>query len=588
MTSDAAKGTLLTSQAAEQQESVEVLQADAAADEAEASVLEAEAAALEEQSAQDNAAAATDEATAVELSAAAAEQEEQVVAHTAKAAAEDALAKEEMAAGTEMGELAVSNSLKAHADEVGIGICQIIPGVDVVCDFVGGLAATAWETTAAAEAAEATADFVAAAATREQEEADAALAAELQVQVEAEEAKAAQAQEESVALTEKSQAEHAEAQAEEAAAEEERAKGVAEEEAAEAAEVEVAEEEEQAGQAFASSARHGIQAVAYMVAQMGLSLFLVFVFTSRLVIGTLVPSFFSAASALATTSSTTAISAGGLLTHYVFSMSTVVLSFAICSVVAISYTVILTQPNVTSRGGAILEISLFALVAQVLLLYAVHLIYYESSSGGNGSRKLGWIRRTVYFLLDLILVFAWNAFAVFLLSPYFESIPVRAVYYIGPTVLVVVAIHHCYFYRRKINSQQRDLPNDTVSEDVESNLDSNEVDDYPHERTSLLSSDKEGSTPGELGEAPIGWVRERHQLLFEVLLSSCMVALACSCLSRSSVLNPFWSPARDVLMEAVCVNKWLLLWIGLVVLGVSSIAFGLHVYWRRRRLRRQT
>jgi hypothetical protein len=514
MTESSAHAVLMQAKAAESQAVSEELQVQADKDKAEATALEGEATLLEEKSTSDAAAAATGEASATELGEIAAEKEGEAATHFAKAALEEAISKEELAAGTEVAEVAVETSMEAHVDEAAVVLCQIVPGLDVICDFVGGLAATTLDTAAAAEASEAIADFVAATATKEQEQAEIAFTTDLQAQATAEAAEAGAAQEEAMALTEKAETEELEAEADEAAAVEDFARSVAEADAATGEEVEATEEEAQAEKALQDSIRHGIQAIGFVLAQVGLALVTMSFFSIRLVVSFLVPTLFSPPEY-----------------SLLLSASTVMHSVGMFVLVAVTLDgqIIQKQMNTQSRGGTIVEISLASLVLQALLLHLVHTTY------GPQNNPFGWLRRVVRLLLDLFLLFGWNVLGCFVLSSSIAAIPFWVVcYVIGPILLVTLLLHHwCrYKYLERVSSKQLD---------VESQHETTVV----SEKTSLLGKKKDTSVQER------HLLESHHHLLFDLLITSVLATLVWSCLTRTAILRPFWSPAKEALGAVV-------------------------------------
>ena len=140
------------------------------ADEASSIELKEESMALLRESEMDAAKAVSLEAEGAEISQSSITEQSESIEELAQAAAADVVFKDEMATGVEMSDLSMESSAEATVDESAIALCQMIPFLDIVCDFVGGVAATALELSAAGEASEAAVSFAAAAVAKEEEE----------------------------------------------------------------------------------------------------------------------------------------------------------------------------------------------------------------------------------------------------------------------------------------------------------------------------------------------------------------------------------------------------------------------------------
>eukprot|EP00551_Chaetoceros_affinis_P010853 CAMPEP_0203679432 /NCGR_PEP_ID=MMETSP0090-20130426/35646_1 /ASSEMBLY_ACC=CAM_ASM_001088 /TAXON_ID=426623 /ORGANISM="Chaetoceros affinis, Strain CCMP159" /LENGTH=774 /DNA_ID=CAMNT_0050547081 /DNA_START=128 /DNA_END=2449 /DNA_ORIENTATION=+ len=168
---------------------------------------------------------------------------------SAKIAVEDASYSEEFEKATSESAAAAGDTLNTESDGVATSICEFIPLVDIICDFVGGIAGVAYGSTAAKLGAESAVDYAAAAATKAQEDTDVGELEELHAEIgeeeevagglrtKAEEEEALAEEEEQEAEEEEGEARVKEAAASEAAAE-------AEEEAAKASEEKARAEEE--------------------------------------------------------------------------------------------------------------------------------------------------------------------------------------------------------------------------------------------------------------------------------------------------------------------------------------------------------
>ena len=175
----------------------------------------------------------------------------------AEAAETEAATREEsLAEATAAGETLVADDQVLTA----MSVCQFVPGLDVVCDVVGGATAVVWEGVATDELAQSAAAWAAASAAALQEERETAVAAEHQEVAVAEAGEAAALREEMGAAQVRAQEEAAEATELQAVVEEqqeeaEEAEALAEEETAQAAAA-----QDEAAALWRQSARAGVEA----------------------------------------------------------------------------------------------------------------------------------------------------------------------------------------------------------------------------------------------------------------------------------------------------------------------------------------
>lgn len=555
MTESASEALALQAQAAEAEAAAEELMAQSEAEKIESASLESSAAALEAESAADAAEGAALEAESFELADLAATEQLEMESHFSKAAAEDLIAKEEMAAGTEMGQTAAESELKAHGGEATATVCQFVPFFDLFCDFIGGISATAFEVAAAAEAAEAAADFAAAAAAKTKEDAEIALALELQEKSAADAALSTEYQSEANLLEEKAEAEELEGEADEAAAKELASKSVAEQTAAEQQQFFATETEARADKAAKDSILQGIESIGVLVAQILLSAVLLAFLVFRLLFKFVIPLSISNSS---TTESKTWVDG------FACGASTVILCATTWFLVAVTYDSILNIQNTTARGGTIIQLSLYALLAQTLLIFLpAHLIT---------RRRRNWLRTLLIMALDLVLVFGWNALSCFVFSDFIEPLPLQTAYIVGPLLLILTIWHHYWQYNRR---------------DMEVCMPKNDADDnltVATEVTTLLEKSYEENDDVSFEDATgnESWFEQRHVLMFEMLLSSVLVALLWSCLSRAMILQPFAGPAKNAFVHFLLEWKWYLCGIAATILFlVTTINFTTH--WIKRR-----
>jgi hypothetical protein len=201
---------------------------------------------------EDKALAATEEVVMDGETAKAVGEQEQVVAHFAKAGSLQMIVNADRIEAAADSAAALQAEFMARGDELGMGVCEMIPLLDVICDIIGGTTSVGLEAMVAKEAAEVAALIAAAAGAEAKEKSELALAAELQ-SVAAEDGELAAADHAvAVDLEAEAEAEMAIAEEEEAASQEKLQQSALEEEAAEQEEREALEDEEQSG---ASSSR---------------------------------------------------------------------------------------------------------------------------------------------------------------------------------------------------------------------------------------------------------------------------------------------------------------------------------------------
>lgn len=222
--------------------------------------LQEEADALLVKADEDKAMALSEEAVADGEAAKAAGEEEEAAIHSVEAASLQAAVDSDRAEAVIESAAASRAEFTAHGDELGTGLCEMVPVLDIVCDIIGGTAAVGLEATAAKDAAEAAALIAAAVEAEGKEKSEIALAVELQGEATKDGELAAGEHAAASELEAQAKAEAAEAQEEAAAAQEQLDQSVVEEEAAEEEEGEAAEEEAQSDASLAKSVQHGVAA----------------------------------------------------------------------------------------------------------------------------------------------------------------------------------------------------------------------------------------------------------------------------------------------------------------------------------------
>jgi len=140
-----------------------------------------QAIALEDERERDAAAAEASHVESGEFASKAAEEESRAELRDAAAAAEESLSDREAEKGlADVGE-AAALEMEIEADGFVVGTCNFVPGLDFVCDVVGGIAALQMEASAVQWTAKSALDFTAAATAKEQENANLAASAALHV-----------------------------------------------------------------------------------------------------------------------------------------------------------------------------------------------------------------------------------------------------------------------------------------------------------------------------------------------------------------------------------------------------------------------
>ncbi len=174
MTSHAETSQSLTAKAATDTSEADSLHAQSFAQAVEAQELQDSAALLESQAQQDASLAAQENAQADSYSDTVNTELSQQNALEAKIASEEVLYEEEMEKASAEGSAATSNTLNSESDGVATSLCEFIPFVDMLCDFVGGVAAMGFTSKTAKFTAQSALDYTSAAATKSQEDVDVA------------------------------------------------------------------------------------------------------------------------------------------------------------------------------------------------------------------------------------------------------------------------------------------------------------------------------------------------------------------------------------------------------------------------------
>lgn len=147
-----------------QQELAVASRQEAAAQQAAAKTLQEEAAVLLEQSTSNAAMAAAEQEQAKTVHTEIVFDQEESAAATATAALEQVSAQEELTAAVVNTAAVTRWESAAQAEEIGTGLCEFVPGLDVLCTVVGGATTLAWHGLATVNTEQAAAELVVASA----------------------------------------------------------------------------------------------------------------------------------------------------------------------------------------------------------------------------------------------------------------------------------------------------------------------------------------------------------------------------------------------------------------------------------------
>lgn len=556
MTSFVNEALVFESEASVKEMEAQELTKQSLRDEEKAIQLETAAANLEERAAADAIQAESFEVQSNQMTDMAKSEETMMEDHLEKATMEDIVAKEEMSEGSEEAELALNSSIESKAEEGGVGICQFVPILDVVCDVVGGVAATTSELMAGAEAAKAASAFATAAAAKSSEEEELGVAAELQRESVAHEALSTAFGQDASKYEEKAEAEKLEAETDENAAKEVDAESLAEKEASTEDQLEAAEDEGAAAKAAQRAVMEGVRAIALLAEQTVLSLFLASFFLLRLLFGSIIPSISSVPWKTNAMSSMIRRVSGGAMILF--------LSILIWFMVVVTKRNFLDIRDTRDRGGTVLELALTTLCLQFLLLFLPIHVTVKYSSPCHWSEALAEV------IIDLALALCWNLFMCFALSSVAEKTPHWMVFIGGSIILVGLILYHWYGPHKPQPSWKNSDGDSLLSSTQQQNA------SLLTEETSLLRNAKiDQRIPSSTSEGHTSkhWIKYRHALLFETLLASVLVALLWGCLCRAEVLRPCLSPAKVAFIKYLVDRKWFFikLTIGVICLCMTTI-----------------
>jgi len=128
--------------------------------------------ALQKESKEDTLQAQADRLSSREFTAKAAEEESQANLYEATALAEERIYELDTKKALREAAVVTESEARIEADGVATGFCEFIPGLDILCDLVGGATAVRMQTSAVTSSAESAVDFAAAASAKENEDAN--------------------------------------------------------------------------------------------------------------------------------------------------------------------------------------------------------------------------------------------------------------------------------------------------------------------------------------------------------------------------------------------------------------------------------
>lgn len=524
------------------------------------------------------------------------ELQSEVAEELSVAAVEHGVAQRATSLGVEQSEAALSKAMRAHAEEVGVALCQAAPGIDVLCDVLGGFTAVGLEAAAAAQSTEAVVDFAAAAAAKESEDAELASASELEAQAVADQVTAGAEHEEASALAEEAAAERADADVDQARADELMEQSAAEEEEAAAATEQSVQDEAAAANAEQQAAQHGVLAIGYAILQTALAgVTIVYVGMRFLVTATV--HMMSSRGDEGTGKVTNRASWG-------FFLSSVMHSAALLFFVDI----FLGNPSANDRwttnteeywiqrGGVILLTSIVAALLQLVLLHSVR---YRTMLRHHYS----WTpcRLAFHVLAETALFWLWNLLAVVWWLQFGSavtqgrwaflgvgSLPIYAWLALGLALCSTLALHHWLWLRQCSPLIRRPRPRPVSSALVS-------------ETTFLLPAENDfpalPSTAGKPSEMAatkadgvVVWPVS-HRLALDLWFACAFVSLLAGIAGRSRVLLKFWPLAKGMALDWIRRHqRGIILWVA--ALAATLVAAGAGVALQRsfcdRRLRRRS
>ena len=573
MAQSAAKSAELLSASAENKELSMETKEKAAADQAEATELEEEATLLFEKSEADAALAAAEEIEMEGVKVEIAAEEEESAAHAAAAALDEVSFESEMTEGTADATEAARMEARAHGEEIGIGACEFVPFLDIVCDFVGGVTAVGLEVGAATEAAKASSEFAAAAAAKMEEEREVALVAEIQAKALEDGALASELQGGELETEELAEEERLAAEEKQAAAEALFEEAEVEADAAAEESALSAEEEAEANSMAGEAISHGVLSCwnAIMASICGVLSFVFF--AARTTTKLLIP---AASQSCSLMSDVTSSGDRKILLVSFFRYSSLFLHHcALFGLVAGVFQHILPgleQLSLRSRGGIILCFGILAGCIQTPLLHTIPRLLAKSQERQHillhATRQV--IILTLLSIIEILIL--WVAFGPRFFSQ--STLHVLGKWWLWIVFIVLLTFHILYL---EIPMLKRERTNSDCKNPSTTHSGSLEVKqgNVPTESDRLLPIDKKSfqETINKPQIQPTSYLRLLHQeiknlqLPFEALILSCMIALLLHC---SSSVQALWPASKALLLSSR--PGWLIpLAVGFTVIVVAYI-----------------
>lgn len=554
-------------------------------DKAEGTTMQEQADALFVKADQDEAMAVREEAVADGEATKAAGEEEQAAGHFAEAGSLQTMVDADRVEAVAESVAASKAEFSAHGDELGTGLCEMIPVLDVVCDIIGGTAAVGLETTAAKDAAESAALIAAAVEAETKEEAEMALAVELQSAAAEDGELAAEGHTAATELETEAEAELTQAQEEEGAAQEKLDQSMLEEEATEEEQGQGVEEEAQSDASFAKSAQFGVAACWDACFATLVSVIAVGFFAVR---------FTSIIASSATTHLPTggaSNGASGLPLRWLGQVSLHCIVFAITlGYFGSSFCVDFDSLIVRARGGIILLFALSVTIAQTLLVHALPKLW---SSNGTFVSRLKTCSKA--FLWCVVCIFPLVIMEFLILRITFgRSLFTAEIFkrlhqwYMWIIFIVSLSAYYWFFERHAAAHADEtktvevvsggDIPslNPSSSLSYGAVTDNKSLEASSLESVPLTSSvDTEQQTASTSRFTAIHAYFEQYQLPFDLLIAACAFAILRVCLPN---VKHLWPISKTMILAAH--PHW---WIAAAACGtVVLIAAGAFCLCRKR------
>ncbi len=549
MAATAQKAAALQVSAADHQALSAKAREQATMEETEAAERQEEAAVLFEKADTDRAIAGGKQLEVQQLEAEVVVEEEQTAAHVAAGALDEATFEGEMAEATADAADVARVETQARGEEVGIGICEFIPLLDVACDVIGGITAVGLEGLAASEAVKATSEFAAATATKMEEEREIAVAAEFQDKAAEDAAAAAELQTEETAEAELAEEERLTGEEKEAEADAllEQAEGEGEVAVEEEA-ISVGQEEE-AGSLVADSVILGVLSCwdAIMASVFGVLSFSFFAarFASKVVL----PGVVVAASATRLRPETT-----WSVANYEAFRRGLSYNFLHCAVFILVTGGFVNlfhdfpDTSIQARGGILLGFAFCGACIQTFLLHS--LPGYLSRIQTMGNLLLHAIRQvislSVLYILEILILWATVGRQVFT-----HDWMQRLDHWLWWLFLMIPLAAHTWLLEIPFLATRNGCTGDSM-------MRSNQQTDQALETDSLLPTTQTMMASQTTDTQP-SWLTlllhdlAKMQLPFEILVLSCITGLLVHCVGAA---NTLWPTSKTLLLTSR--PNWLL------------------------------